>query len=176
MPSWLPLLMQREQPCHRTAGMTYCGTLGQWHFVLFSDFDPAHDDGGLPENGPARLWYGLCTETPAVSVERKLLSTWASLRNEGLCRRQPLLRLYRLGGLLGAQLHQVPAREPHKTRRRPDVSLPIAASARHELKRRLIEPPRLRTRFPDPSNRFALAVHRHAFCVTCLTSRTACPA
>ena len=61
-----------------------------------------------------------------------------------------------MGGLLGAQLHQVPAREPHKTRRRPDVSLPVAASARHELKRRLIEPPlsRLRsTSFSDPSNR-----------------------
>jgi hypothetical protein len=37
MPLWLPLLMPRSDRCVRTAGMTYCGTLGQWHFVLFSD-------------------------------------------------------------------------------------------------------------------------------------------
>ena len=62
--------------------MTYCGTLGQWYFGLFSDLILLQDDGGLFESGPARLRYGFSTGTSAVSVERKLLSTRVLLTSD----------------------------------------------------------------------------------------------
>jgi hypothetical protein len=66
MPLWLPLLMPCERR-HQDSGHDLLRHVRAIVLRAVFWFDPAQDDGGLSENGPARLRYGLSTETPAVS-------------------------------------------------------------------------------------------------------------
>jgi hypothetical protein len=67
--------------------MTYCGTLGRYYFALFSDLILRKMTEGSLGTDPRASDMASAPKHRLFPSSTKLLSTWASLRNEGLCRR-----------------------------------------------------------------------------------------